>query len=158
MSFLNPRSAAEASDSLAGLTSAVLGLAAIVYSVNVIEIFVSQATADLLGQAQLAGGVLMISIYAPLLLFFKSRGGRPPGKPAQNSYLGTLFRQAALTAFSLTLVAMLVLSMLVDRVFEQMSAETAIDLMITFALAVFALAFFVINRLGDSGQAMGGEA
>jgi hypothetical protein len=158
MSFLNPRSAAEASDSLAGLTSAVLGLAAIVYSVNVIEIFVSQATADLLGRAQLAGGVLMILIYAPLLLFFKSRGGRPPGKPAQNSYLGTLFRQAALTAFSLTLVAMLVLSMLVDRVFEQMSAETAIDLMITFALAIFALAFFVINRLGDAGQAMGGEA
>lgn len=158
MSFFNPKSAAEASDSLAGLTSGVMGLAAIVYSINVIETFVSPATANLLGTAQMAGGVAILVIYLPFLILFKSRGGRPAGKPAQDSYLGAMFRQAALTAFSLTLAGMLALSMLGGRLLEHMSAETAIDLAITLALAVFAASFFVINRLGAAGEAMRGEA
>jgi hypothetical protein len=51
MSVFNPRNSAEATDSLASVTAAATGLAAVVYSVNVVETFVSEPTADLLGTA-----------------------------------------------------------------------------------------------------------
>jgi len=158
MSFLNPQSGAEASDSLATLTAATVGLAALVYSVDVIESFVSVSTADLLGSAQLVGGLLIVIAFIPLLVFFKARGGRPAGKPGQDSFLSVLFRQAALTAFSLTLVFMIVLSVLENRVLSKISAETAIDLVITFALAIFAVSFFVINRFGQDRGDIGGAS
>lgn len=158
MSFLNPRNPAEASDGLATLTAAATGLAALIYSVNVIEVFVSAATADLLGYAQIAGGVLIVAVFGPMLLFLKSRGGKPAGKPAGGGYLNALFRQAALTAFSLTLAFMIVLSIFDRTVLARLTAQTAIDLVITFALAIFAISFFIIDRFSHVGEGLGDEA
>lgn len=155
MSFLNPRSGAEASDSLASLTAAALGLAAVIYSVNVAETFVSASTANLLGNVQIIAAAGLVLGYLPLLIYFKSRGGRPAGKPEEDSYLSSLFRQASLTAFSVTLGFMLALSIIGDGLLEQMTAETAVDLAITFAMAVFALSFFVINRLTGAAEDKG---
>ena len=157
MSFINPSNSAEASDSLATLTAAAIALAALVYSVNVVEVFVSEATGDLLGHAQIAGALLILAVYGPLLVFLKSRGGRPAGKPSAGGSLNALFRQAGLTAFSLTLVFMIVLSVLNRSVLSHFSAEAAVDLVITFALAAFAVSFFIINRFSRFGDELGEE-
>lgn len=155
MSVLNPRNAAEASDGLATLTAAATGLAALVYSVNVVEVFVPEGTADLLGYLQIAGVVLILAVYAPLMIHLKVRGGRPAGGGTSGGYLDALYRQASLTAFSVTLVFMVVLSLFDQRVLAHLSAETAVDLLITFALAAFSLSFFVINRFGRLGEGVG---
>lgn len=158
MSVLNPRNAAEATDSLASVTAAAVGLAALVYSVNVAETFVPEAASELLGYAQIAGGLLILVVFGPLLILLKARGGRPAGRPSSGGYLSALFRQAALTGFSLTVLFMIVLSVFDRTVLARFSAETAIDIVITFALAAFAISFFVLNRLGRLGDELGDEA
>ena len=146
MSVLNSRNSAEASDSLATLTAAATGLAALVYSVNVVEVFAPEGAADLLGHVQMAGALLVIAGFGPLMIFLKSRGGRPAGRGTSGGYLDALYRQASLTAFSATLAFMIVLSLFERTVLVHLSAETAVDLLITFALAIFSASFFVINR------------
>lgn len=155
MSVLDPRNAAEASDILATLTAAASGLAALVYSVNVIEVFVSDGTAELLGHIQLAGGILLVAVFAPTLILLKRRRGRVAGRGDDESYFGALGRQATSTAFAITLAFMVLLSLLERRVLEHLSAETAVDLIISFALAMFALSFFLIDRFGRVGEGAG---
>jgi hypothetical protein len=50
---------------------------------------------------------------------------------------------------------MIVLSLLERTVLARLSAETAVDLLITFALAAFSLSFFVINRFSRLGEGVG---
>lgn len=154
MSILNPRNAAEASDALATLTAAASGLAAVVYSVNVLEVFVSGRTAELLGHVPMAGVILIVGVFAPMLILLKRRGAV---QGAGGSYFSALFRQASLTAFSVTLAIMIVLSLLERRVLAHLSAENAVDLLISVALATFALSFFLIDRFGHVGEGAGGD-
>lgn len=156
MSFLNPRNSAEASDVLATLTAAATGLAALVQSVNVIEVFVSEGTAELLGYMQMAGGILIIGVFAPMLILLKRRGGKA-GEGAGESYLSALLREAASTAFSFTLAFMILLSLLERRLLAHLSAETAVDLLITVVLALFALSYFLIDRFGHVGEGAGAD-
>lgn len=158
MSYLNPRNQSEASDSLANLTAAATGLAALVYSANVLDGFVSASAATFLGYGQIVGGLLILGVFGPLMFFFKSRGGRPTGKPAAEGYLQTLFRQAGLTAFSLTIVFMIALSIFDRTVLARVTSETAIDLVITFALAIFAISFFAINRFSRGDVEFGDQS
>lgn len=158
MSVLNPRNPAEASDGLATLTAAATGLAALVYAINVAEVFIPAATAELLGYAQIAGGGLIVAIVAPLLIRLKMRGGKPAGRGTSAGYLSALFRQASLTAFGLTLAVMVALSIFDRTVLAHLSAETVVDLLITAALAFFALSFFVINRFSPLDEGLGGES
>lgn len=158
MSFLNPRNPAEASDFLATLTAAAAGLAALVYSVNVVEVFIPKGAADLLGHAQIAGALLILGVVAPLMIFLKIRGGRPAGRGTSGGYLDALYRQASLSAFSITLAFMIALKVLDRTVLAHFSAEAAVDLVITFALAAFAVSFFLINRFGRIGEGGGEDA
>ncbi|MDT8368157.1 MAG: hypothetical protein RQ745_03045 [Longimicrobiales bacterium] len=158
MSLLNPRSAPEADDARATLTAAAAGVAALVQSVNVIEVFVSEGTAALLGHLQLAGGILILLLFAPMLIRLKKRGSTAAGHGDGGSYLGALVRRASSTAFSITVVVMILLSVLERRVLAHLSAETTVDLLITFAFAIFALAFFFIDRFGRVDDALGGDA
>lgn len=155
MSILKLRNAAEASDVLATLTAAATGLAALIQSVNVIEVFVSEGTAELLGYLQMGGGILLLGVFAPMLIILKRRGGRTAGDGAGGSYLSALLRQAASTAFSFTLAFMVLLSFLERRVLAHLTAETAVDLLITVVLALFALSYFLIDRFGHVGEAAG---
>lgn len=155
MSVLNPRNAAEASDTLATLTAAATGMAALVYSVNVIEVFVSDGTAELLGHVQLAGGILLVAVFAPILILLKRRRGRAAGRRDDESYFGALGRHATSTAFAGTLAFMILLGLLERRVLAHLTAETAVDLLISFALAMFALSFFLIDRFGHVGEGAG---
>lgn len=155
MPFLNPRNAAEASDLLATLTAAAAGLAALVQSVNVIEVFVSESTAGLLGYIQVVGIILILVVFAPMLILLKKRGGKAARHGAAGSYFGALLRQAASTAFSVTFAFLIVLSLFERRVLAHLSAETAVDLLISFALATFALSFFLTDRFGHLGEGTG---
>lgn len=155
MSIFNPRNPAEASDGLATLTAAATGLAALVYAINVVEVFVPESTAELFGYVQIAGGVLIVAIFAPLLIHLKRRGAKPAGRGSSAGYLNALFRQASLTAFSITLAVMVLLSMLESTVLAHLAAETVVDGLITFALAMFAISFFMINRFGALGEGAG---
>jgi hypothetical protein len=157
MSFVNPRSPAEASDSLATVTAAAMAFAALIYSVNVIEVFAPDSSAGWLGYFQIGAAVVLIAVFAPLIFFLKSKGGRSAGKSAAAGYLSALFRQAALTAFSLTLAFMVLLSLFDRMVLSRLSAEAAIDLVITFALAIFAVSFFIINRFSRLDDGHGDE-
>ncbi len=146
MPFSRPRNSAEASDSLATLTAAGAGLAALVYSVNVVEVFVSEALADLLGYGQILLGLLLLLGYLPALLFLKSRGGRPTGRDSPEGFSNLSFRQATFSAFSLTMVFLIILNVLDNKILAQITAKTAIDLVIVFALTAFAASFFVIDN------------
>ncbi len=154
MSILNHRNAAEASDTMATLTAAATGLAALVSSVNVVEVFVSAATAELLGYLQMAGGILIIAVFGPMWFLLKKRAGRAAGRGA-SGYLTAVVRRASGTAFSVTLAFMILLSLLERRVLVHLSAENAVDLLVSFALATFALSFFLIDRFGHLGEGAG---
>lgn len=155
MPIFNPRNSAEANDGLATLTAAATGLAACIYAINVIEALIPEAAAALLGYIQIAGVILIVAVIAPLLIHLKRRGGRPAGRRSSSGYLGALFRQASLTAFSLTLAFMVVLSIFNRTVLTLISAETVVDLIITVSLALFALSFFVFNRFSDMDEGLG---
>ncbi|MEX2374618.1 MAG: hypothetical protein WD942_03415 [Dehalococcoidia bacterium] len=62
-----------------------------------VELFVSERTEELLGYGQMAGAVLIIVVFAPMLILLK-RWGAVHG--AGGSYFNALFRQVSLTAFS----------------------------------------------------------
>jgi len=158
MSFMNPRNPAEACDSLATLTAAATALVALLQSVNVIEVFAPEAVAGALGTAQSAGAVLVVGVFAPLFLFLKSRGAMPSGQSSSGSYLGALVRQAGMSAFSATLVFMIILSMLNEIVLSRVTAEVALDLVITFAFGSFAAAFFIHNRFSRIDDGLIDEA
>jgi hypothetical protein len=53
---------------------------------------------------------------------------------------------------------MILLSVFDRTVLARLTAETAVDIVITFALAAFAFTFFVINRVGRFGDEAGDEA
>jgi hypothetical protein len=158
MPVLNFRNQAEASDALATLTAAAAGLAALIQSVNVIEVFVRESTAELLGYVQMAGVIVIFVVFAPMLILLKRRGGKAAGQGAGGSYFSVLLRQASSTAFSVTFAFMMVLSFLERTVLAHLSAETAVDLLISFALAMFALSFFLIDRFGHLGGGAGADA
>lgn len=158
MSILKPRNGAEASDALATLTAAATGLAALVQLVNVIEVFVSEGTAELLGHFQLAGVILIIAVFAPLWILLKKSAGRASRRGASGGYLSAVVRQASGTAFSVTLAFMILLSLLDRTVLAHLSAETAVDLLISFALAMFALSFLFTDRFSHLDAGAGEDA
>lgn len=158
MQFLRPNNSAEASDGLATLTAIGAGLAALVYSANVAEAFVTQAVADYLGYGQIIVGLVIALGYLPALIFLKSRGGQSTGVSAPEGFLNASFRQAAFSAFSLTMAFLIVLSVFDRTVLAQFTAKTAIDLVIVFALTAFAASFFVIQNFSPFGAGTGDEA
>lgn len=158
MSILTPRNAAEASDALATLTAAATGLAALIASVNVVEVFASEGTAELLGYLQVAGVILILAVFAPTWFLLKRRAGRSAGRGASGSYLNAVVRKASGTAFSVTLASMILLSLLESSVLAHLSAENAVDLLISFALAMFAVSFFLIDRFGPLDEGAGEDA
>ncbi|PWE17524.1 hypothetical protein DDZ18_07585 [Marinicauda salina] len=158
MSIFNPRNPAEATDGVATLTAAGTAVVAFIFSLNVAEDFISSASGDLIKYLQIGGAALIVTVFAPLLINLKIRGGKPAGRGSSGGYLSALFRQAALTAFSLMVAFLVGLSIMDRTVLSRLSAESTVDLIITFALAMFALSFFIINRFGMVGEDVGGEA
>jgi hypothetical protein len=92
-----------------------------------------------------------------MLILLKTRGGKAAGHGAGGSYLSALVGRASSTAFSVTLAFMILLSFLERRVLAHLSAETSVDLLISFALAMFALSFFLIDRFGHLGEGVGAD-
>ena len=155
MTFLNPRNPAEATDGLATLTAGATAVAALIYALNAASAFVSEGAADVLVYVQIAGAVLIAAVYLPLLVILKLRGGQPAGRGTSPGYLSALFRQAGLTAFSLTIAFLVLLSVFGESFLAHFSADKSIDLMLAFGLASFSLAFFVINRFSRLGEEVG---
>ncbi|MEQ8558197.1 MAG: hypothetical protein RIB03_07750 [Henriciella sp.] len=149
MSIDSPRSPAEASDRLVNLAAAGAGIAAIIYSANVVEGFVSEAVADFVGYGQIAMGLIILLAYLPALLYLKSRGGRGTGKHYTAGFFNTIMRKAIVNAFNLTIGFLIILSILSRTVLSHFTAESMVDLMIAFALATFSISFFVISRFSD---------
>jgi hypothetical protein len=146
MSIINPRNSAEATDGLATLTACATAVAALIFALNFASVFVSEAATAVFGYVQVAGGVLIAATYLPLLIVLKLRGGQPAGRGTTPGYLSARFRQAGLTAFSLTVAFLVLLSVFGEPFLAHFSADQSIDLMLAFGLASFSLAFFVINR------------
>jgi len=155
MSFLNPRSGAEASDGIATLTAIGMAVAALIFALNVAEASVSASVNDLFDLLRIGAVIFILAVLAPLVIFFKLRGGRPAGRGTSPGYLSALFRQAALTAFSLTVLFLVFLTVLGEPILAQLSAERSVDLILAFALASFSLAYFVINRFSRLGEEAG---
>lgn len=155
MSVINPRNSAEATDGLATLTAGATGVAALIFALDFASVFVSEAAGAVFGYVRIAGGVLIAGAYLPLLIVLKRRGGQPAGRATSPGYLSALFRQAALTAFSLTIAFLVLLSIFGESFLARFSAERSIDLMLAFGLASFSLSFFVINRFSRLGEEAG---
>ena len=146
---------AEASDRLATLTAAAAGVAAMIYLANVAELFASGLLADLVGYGQIGLGLIVLVVYLPALLLFKSRGGHAEGIRSAGGFMNAIMRKAASTAFNLTIGFVVALSILDRTVLSHFTAKSAIDLVIAFALAAFSVSFFILNQftsgLGDEG-------
>ncbi len=158
MPFSIPHNSAEASDTLATLTAWAASLAALVYSVNIAEVFVTEAVAAYLGYGQILFGLVILLGYLPALIFLKSRGGRPTGASSPEGFLNASFRQAAFSAFSLTIAFLIALSLFDRLILANVTAKTAIDLVVVFALAAFAASFLVIKNFSSFGEAPGDGA
>lgn len=140
-------SSAEAKDRLATATALATAMAAITYSLNVVTLYVTESTAGILDKVQLAGGFLIVAIFLPLFLFLKSRI-RQDQASSSEGFIGAVFRKSGFAAFGITLMGMVILSMLNETLLSQITAETAVDIIITFALAIFSVSFFIISRFG----------
>jgi hypothetical protein len=155
MSFLNPSSRAEASDSLAILTGAGTALAGLIYAAKVVEVYAGGAMATWLDNAQLAGGIAVLAVFLPLFYYLKTRFGGTAVNPWKgDDFFGAVLRRAAMTAFCAVMLGMIVLTTLDMLLLSRVSAETLVDGLIAFALFVFSVSFFVLGRSpGDGGAA-----
>ena len=100
MSYFKPQSSAEVTDRLADLTGLAVGLAALVYIISVVQNFVAPGMAELLDTAQLVGGILILAVYLPLLVFFKTRfGGQSMTPWKTDGFMASVFERAGFKAF-----------------------------------------------------------
>lgn len=143
------KSPAEASDSLANLTAAAAGAAAIIFAGNVVEAFDIVVVGDWVGYAQIVLGLLIAAVYLPALLIFKTRGAQVDGMRPAEGFLNAMIRRAASMAFNLTVGFLVALSLLKNSLLSHFSAEAAVNLATAFALAAFSISFFVLNRFSD---------
>ena len=152
MSFLNPNSRAEASDSLALLTGCGSGLAALIYAFKVAEVYASGGWAGWLDAAQLMGGVLVLLVFLPLFYFLKTRFGGTAVSPwKSDSFFGAVLKRAGLAAFGIVLVSMIILTTLDRLVLSNLSAAVLLDALIALALIGFSASFFLLGR--ETGEA-----
>lgn len=151
MSFLRPANRAEASDSFARLTATGTTVASIIYGLKVAEEFLPEAWANAAELAQLVGGAGLVLVFMPLAFAIKSRFGSAEDNPwRSDSFMGSMLRKAALFAFTATFISLVLASALGHALLSQLTAETAVDGTISFTLAAFSLAFFVMNRNDDA--------
>ncbi len=159
MSYFKPGGKAEATDRLADITGLAVGFVAIIKMLSVAQNYVPAGTADMLDAAQMVGGAVILAIYLPLFIYFKTRFGTETMNPwTSDSFVASVLKQAGLTAFSVLLLAMVVLSMLDKTVLANVSAEILLDGIIAVALAAFSVAFFAYNRAGASEDGSGDGA
>ena len=151
MSYFKPGNNAEATDRLADLTGLAVGLVALTKVIAVVENYVSPGAMEALDTVQLVGGLLILAVYLPLLIYFKTRFGIVTMNPwKSDGFIASVLKQAGLTAFSVLLIAMVFLSMLDNTVLSHVSAEILLDGLIAAALAAFSVAFFAYSRGGAS--------
>lgn len=158
MSFLNPKTSAEAGDRMAVLTGFATGFAAVVHSINVWRALVGPDLAAALDAVQMAGGILIVALFLPLFIWFKLGRSAPAMNPwKSDSYLGSVAKRAGFTAFAGLLLAGVVLSTLSTRLLPLISGEMMLDMMISAALGLFSLSFFIFSS-GPDGDAYGDAA
>lgn len=146
MSYFNPANSAEASDRLANLVALAVAVAALLQSINVITALTSLDFENALETVQTVGGIAILTIFLPLLIWFKRhRFGRSVNLWSKEGFLSSVSRRAGMTAFGLTLVASLVMSVLDNLLLSKVSAEVMLDIIITLMLALFSLCFFVFS-------------
>ncbi|MEQ8404102.1 MAG: hypothetical protein RKE49_03315 [Oceanicaulis sp.] len=158
MSYFRPSNGAEASDRLAMLTAFAAGFAALVHSLNIWQAYVNADLAAALEMIQLVGGAAVLMIFLPLFIWFKLRRGAPAMNPwKDDGYLGAVVKRAGFTAFAGLLVAALALSTLSKRLLPLISGEIMLDIVISAALALFSLSFFIFSS-GPDGDPFEDEA
>lgn len=145
MSFLS--SGAEAKDHLATLTAVATGFISLIFSINIIVHYVSDPMAIWLDRIQIGGGILILAVFLPIFVFLKFRVRRD-GPASDGGFFDAVFRKAGYAGFAITLGMMVMLSTLNNKILANISAEMAVDLIITFALGVFSIAFFIISHFG----------
>ncbi|WP_291842840.1 hypothetical protein [Maricaulis sp.] len=155
MSFFSPRNRAEAGDRLAGMTGWAAALAALVYALNVVQALTGPPMSNYLNDAGLIGSLLIVLVFLPSFFIIKRRLGGPPVNPwKEDGFMSQAIRRAALTGFATTFLAMSVLTMLDGLVLERIAADVLLDLVLTIALASFALSFFLFSRDSDPGETL----
>jgi predicted neutral ceramidase superfamily lipid hydrolase len=153
MSYFRPGSKAEVTDRLAELTGVAVGLAALIYAINVVQGFAAPAVVMTLDAVQVVGGLAILGVYLPLTIWFKTRFAGVILNPwKSDGFMGAALKRAGLFAFSATVVFMIVLSMLNRLVLSRISSETLLDLVLAVALLVFAVCFFLFGRDGAEGE------
>lgn len=157
MSYFKPANSAEAGDRLASLVAFGAAGAALLHSINVFQALAGPDMASALDQLQRVGGVVLIVVFAPLLIWFKRHRGAPALNPwGDEGYLGAVLRRAGMTAFALALAGCVVMSVMENLLLSQISAEIMLDIVITLLLALFSLSFFVFSS-GPMGDDAGFE-
>lgn len=157
MSFLNPRSRAEARDSLAVIVAFGTGAVAIVNAFGFLEGYVDDSASSFLNTAQLVGGVLVLVIMLPLIVLMKARGAGTRSASGTGGYMMAAARRAGYLAFGMNLIVLVILSIFDTLVLSRIDAASAVELMISVALGAFSIAFFVTCRFGHIDDDLGDQ-
>ena len=79
-----------------------------------------------MGYGQIGLGLIVLVVYLPALLLFKSRGGHAEGIRSAGGFMNAIMRKAASTAFNLTIGFVVALSILDRTVLSHFTAKSAI--------------------------------
>ena len=154
MSFFSPRNRAEASDRLAGMTGWAAAMAAIIYALDVAQALTAPPLSGYLNDARLIGALLIVLVFLPAFFIMKRRFGGPSVNPWKtDGFVSSVFQRAGLTAFTASFLIMIGLTLFGHSILDRISATVLLDLVMTVALASFALSFFVFSRDGGAGEA-----
>lgn len=153
MSYFRPGTKAEVTDRLAELTGLAVGLGALIYGASVVQSFSAPAVAMTLDTIRMVCGILVLAVYLPLTIWFKTRFSGVILNPwKSDSFMGVALKRAGLSAFAASVMFMVLLSTLDRLVLSRMSAEGVIDLVLAVALLVFAVSFLLYGRDGGEGE------
>ncbi len=144
MSYLTPRTSAEAVDRLSWLTGLGAGLASLIYALSAAEALASPDMAVAIDWIAKGAAIVLIGAFLPLFIWFKRRAGAPSMNPVKaDSFLANALRKAGFTAFALTLLGTILLSLMDNLILSRITPEIALDFVVAGSLMIFALAFVI---------------
>jgi len=155
MSYFRPETKAEMTDRLAELTGVAVCIVAMIYAINVAGAFaLPPGVTAVLGTVQIVGGIVILSVYVPLMIWFKTRFSGVVVSPwSSDGFMGAVFKRAGFTTFSLLILFLSVLTLFSGNLLVQISAVALLDLVLAFAFSAFAVCVLVLARSGTEGGA-----
>lgn len=147
MTYFRPETKAEVTDRLAELTGLAVGLGALIYGASLAQSFSAPAITMTLDAIRMVCGILVLAVYLPLMIWFKTRFSGVVLTPwRSDSFMGAALKRAGLTAFAAGVLLMVALSTFDRSILSRMTADSVIDLVLAVSLLVFAVSFIVFGR------------